>query len=121
MLHRPGVASLVAEQRAGEELHRFDLLEQNPQLLGRLEIRVGPLLRGCELPLDGVSLIAEAEIFGEKAVRKAARAPKKPSLGDLKDLEAGAFVVHQLHGVGRYRGLTKLPVRTGGRHPRRDA
>ncbi|MFO0574977.1 MAG: transcription-repair coupling factor [Polyangia bacterium] len=114
VLHRPGVATLAAEQRAGEELHRFDLLEQNPHLLGRLEIRVGPLLRGCELPLDGVSLVAEAEIFGEKAVRKAARAPKKPSLGDLKDLEAGAFVVHQLHGVGRYRGLTKLPVRTGG-------
>ena len=34
--------------------------------------------------------------------------------GDLKNLEVGAFVVHQLHGVGRYKGLTKLPIRTGG-------
>src|SRR5262249_17966576 len=113
-LHRPGVASLAAEQAQGEGLHRFDLLEQGPQQLGRLELRIGPLLRGVDLPLDRVSLFSESEIFGEKAARKAARAPKKPSLGDLKNLEVGAFVVHQLHGVGRYQGLTKLPVRTGG-------
>ncbi len=114
VLHRPGVASLAAEQAQGEGLHRFDLLEQSAQQLGRLELRIGPLLRGFDLPLDRVALFSEAEIFGEKAVRKASRAPKKPSLGDLKNLEVGAFIVHQLHGVGRYRGLTKLPIRTGG-------
>jgi transcription-repair coupling factor (superfamily II helicase) len=113
-LHRPGVASLAAEQAHGEGVHRFDLLEQGAQQAGRLELRIGPLLRGFDLPLDRVALFSEAEIFGEKAVRKASRAPKKPSLGDLKNLEVGAFVVHQLHGVGRYKGLTKLPVRTGG-------
>lgn len=114
LLHRPGVATLAAEQQHGEALHRFDLLEDNPALFGRIELRVGPLLRGCDLPLDRVALYCEAEIFGEKAVRKAARAPKKPSLGDLKNLEPGAFVVHQLHGVGRYKGLTKLPLTKGG-------
>ncbi|MBL9005017.1 MAG: transcription-repair coupling factor [Myxococcales bacterium] len=114
LLHRPGVATLAAEQQHGEVLHRFDLLEDNPALFGRIELRVGTLLRGCDLPLDRVALYCEAEIFGEKAVRKAARAPKKPSLGDLKNLEPGAFVVHQLHGVGRYKGLTKLPITKGG-------
>ena len=114
LLHRPGVATLAAEQQHGEALHRFDLLEDNAALFGRIELRVGPLLRGCDLPIDRVALYCEAEIFGERAVRKAARAPKKPSLGDLKNLEPGAFVVHQLHGVGRYKGLTKLPITTGG-------
>ena len=114
LLHRPGVATLAAEQQQGEALHRFDLLEDSPALFGRIELRVGPLLRGCDLPIDRVALYCEAEIFGEKAVRKAARAPKKPSLGDLKNLEPGAFVVHQLHGVGRYKGLTKLPITKGG-------
>ncbi len=114
VLHRPGVATLAAEQQQGTTLHRFDLLEDNPALFGRIELRVGPLLRGCDLPLDRVALYCEAEIFGEKAARKAARAPKKPSLGDLKNLEPGAFVVHQLHGVGRYKGLTKLPITKGG-------
>ena len=114
LLHRPGVATLVAEQSHGETLHRFDLLEENPALFGRIELRDGPLLRGCDLPLDRVALYCEAEIFGEKAARKAPRAPKKPSLGDLKNLEPGAYVVHQLHGVGRYKGLTKLPITKGG-------
>ncbi|MFO0621693.1 MAG: transcription-repair coupling factor [Polyangia bacterium] len=113
-LHRPGLSSLAVEQKSGEALHRFDLLDADPTLLGRLEIRVGTLLRGVDLPLDRVSIFSEAEIFGEKAVRKAGKASKKPSLGDLKNLEVGGYVVHPLHGVGRYRGLTKLPVRSGG-------
>src|SRR5439155_16122912 len=29
----------------------------------------------------------------------------------LKNLEPGAFVVHSLHGVGVYKGLTKLPLK----------
>ena len=113
-LHRPGLSSLAVEQKSGEALHRFDLLDADPTLLGRLEIRVGTLLRGVDLPLDRVSIFSEAEIFGEKAVRKSGKASKKPSLGDLKNLEVGGYVVHPLHGVGRYRGLTKLPVRSGG-------
>lgn len=114
LLHRPGLSSLAVEQKSGEALHRFDLLDADPTLLGRLEIRVGTLLRGVDLPLDRVSIFSEAEVFGEKAVRKAGKASKKPSLGDLKNLEVGGYVVHPLHGVGRYRGLTKLPVRSGG-------
>ncbi len=114
ILHRPGLSSLAVEQRSGETLHRFDLLDSDPTLLGRLEIRVGPLLRGVDLPLDRASIFSEAEIFGEKAIRKATKTSKKPSLGDLKNLEVGGYVVHPLHGVGRYRGLTKLPVRSGG-------
>jgi transcription-repair coupling factor (superfamily II helicase) len=114
LLHRPGLSSLAVEQKSGEALHHFDLLDSDPGLLGRLEIRVGPLLRGIDLPLDRVSLFSEAEIFGEKAVRRTQKTSKKPQLGDLKNLEVGGFVVHPLHGVGRYRGLTKLPVRTGG-------
>jgi transcription-repair coupling factor (superfamily II helicase) len=111
LLHRPGVASLAAEQAGGEALHRFDLLDgKHP---GRLEIRVGSLHRGFDLPLDGVSLYCEAEIFGEKAVRRASKSQRSKTggTGDFKDLEVGAFVVHQVHGVGIYRGLAKLPVR----------
>jgi len=114
LLHRPGVAALAAEQSSGEALHRFDLLDTDPIHFGRIELRVGPLLRGFDLPLDRVALYCEAEFFGEKAGRKASRAPKKPSLGDLKNLEPGAYVVHQLHGVGRYKGLAKLPIQKGG-------
>jgi len=79
-----------------------------------VEIVLGAIGRGFHLPLDGVALIAEAEIFGDKAAR---RLPRKTKGGlkqeGLKNLEPGAFVVHTLHGVGVYKGLTKLPLRAG--------
>lgn len=114
LLHRPGLSSLAVEQISGGALHRFELLDDDPQAFGKVEIRVGPLLRGVDLPLDRVSLFSESEIFGEKATRRTGKTNKRPSLGDLKHLDIGGFVVHPLHGVGRYRGLAKLPVRTGG-------
>ena len=40
---------------------------------------------------------------------KRARSALKPD--GLKNLQPGAFVVHTVHGVGIYKGLTKLPLR----------
>ncbi len=123
-LHRPGVAGLMAEQAHGG-VHIFDILDERTWAhgfessakakkgAGRLEIRSGPLHRGFDLPLDGVALYCESEIFGEKAARRSAKAPKKPSMGEFKDLEVGAYLIHKLHGVGIYKGLTKLPLKGG--------
>ena len=59
-------------------------------------------------------VISEQEIFGEKAARRAAKKPKRAFVeADFKHLEPGDFVVHKLHGVGIYKGLTKLPLRSG--------
>ncbi len=77
-----------------------------------VRIAVGTLHRGFHLPLDKTALVSEAEIFGDKVER---RAPKKTSASGqqaaLKNLEPGNFVVHKTHGVGVYRGLTKLPLK----------
>ncbi len=82
---------------------------------GSLEIVLGPLGHGFTLPADGVSVITEAEIFGEKATRRPAKERKLSAAAEasFKDLEIGAYVVHKLHGVGTYRGLSKLPVGKG--------
>jgi transcription-repair coupling factor (superfamily II helicase) len=81
---------------------------------GAVEIRLGPLGRGFRLASDGIAVITEAEIFGEKAARRPPKQKRMPDGAGFKDLELGAFVVHKLHGVGTYRGLTKLPVATRG-------
>ena len=79
---------------------------------GEVSIAVGSLGRGFHLPQDRTALVAESEIFGDKSVR---RAPKRASAGfqrdALKNLEPGNPVVHVKHGVGIYRGLTKLPLK----------
>ncbi len=108
-LYRPGIAGLVATKEAGEELHGFYLLEQTKQ--PGVEIRVGTLSYGFDLPLDRVSIYCESEIFGEKIVRQSTKTKKKTSLSDFQDLSIGSLIVHQTHGIGRYQGLVKLPLK----------
>ncbi len=75
-----------------------------------LQILVGPLARGFRLPADRLVLVSEEEIFGARAPREAHRS-RAPALGDLGEIAEGDAVVHDEHGVGRYRGLKKLDVR----------
>ena len=77
----------------------------------RFGIALGPLQEGLRLP-DGRSLIAEAQIFGRHAPASVGRRPRvrdpETILRDLTDLQPGTPVVHVLHGVGRYQGLSRL-------------
>ena len=75
-----------------------------------LFVMVGALSHGFRLPADRLVLIAEDEIFGKHQAREA-RTIKTPALGDLGEIAEGDAVVHDDHGVGRYRGLKKLQVR----------
>ncbi|HVR03193.1 MAG TPA: transcription-repair coupling factor, partial [Polyangia bacterium] len=78
-----------------------------------LAVLSGPLTRGFRLPADRLVLVAEEEIFGPRAHREppAAKATATPGLGDLGEIAEGDAVVHDEHGIGRYRGLKKLTVR----------
>jgi transcription-repair coupling factor (superfamily II helicase) len=73
-----------------------------------LGICVGPLALGIHLPAAGLSLVAEAQLFGERVRSRARRRARDPEavLRDLTDLNDGAPVVHLDHGIGRYRGLS---------------
>ena len=79
-----------------------------------LAVLTGSLARGFRLPADRLVLVAEEEIFGPRAHREVRAAPASlagPGLGDLGEIAEGDAVVHDEHGIGRYRGLKKLTVR----------
>ncbi len=65
-------------------------------------------------PEAGLALITEEQLFGERArtERRRKRAERDPEtlLRELKDLAEGAPVVHEEHGVGRYRGLQVMDL-----------
>lgn len=76
---------------------------------------------GFELPAERILLMSEAEFFG-RAVGVDARAPRRMAarrgtVVDPLQLQAGDFVVHETHGVGRFLELTQRTVSTGGRNP----
>jgi len=117
--HAERLESLLKGYGIVPHLHRVmqahNILDAGAQRVN-VEIVLGALGHGFELPLDGVAIISEQEIFGEKAARRAPKKPKRAFVeADFKRLQPGDFVVHKLHGVGIYKGLTKLPLRSGNK------
>ena len=81
----------------------------------RLFIIASPLQSGLTLAAAGFAIIAESQLFGERAKQSRRRKYKKTrdaesTIQSLADLHEGAAVVHEDHGVGRYRGLKTLSV-----------
>ena len=73
------------------------------------------------LPLDhgftapDVTLLTEQDMLGDRLVRRAKRRKSADAfLAELATLSPGDLVVHVDHGIGRYEGLTSIPV---GRSP----
>jgi transcription-repair coupling factor (superfamily II helicase) len=77
-------------------------------------IAVAGLERGTVLGEPRLALITETQLFGERAQQRRRRAAttRDPEglVRDLAELSIGAPVVHEDHGVGRYRGLQTLAV-----------
>ncbi len=77
------------------------------------DVVVGPIARGAILPGEGWVVVTEEEIFGGRVHRrreKKSRDAARPFLEDLRSLNAGDFIVHVEHGIGRYQGLVHRDV-----------
>ena len=105
MLHHYGIhASPVAGW--DEFLSRDD---------NRYFLTASALQNGMTLERAGIAVITENQMFGDRAVQQRRRKYRKTrdaesTIQSLADLEPGAPVVHEDHGVGRYRGLKTLTV-----------
>ncbi len=79
-----------------------------------LAITVAPLEQGVWLATEPpLAVITETQLFGERAMQQRRRRPRRDAdaiVRNLTDLNLGAPVVHEDHGVGRYIGLQKLEV-----------
>jgi len=78
---------------------------------GTLTVAVGTLSSGFSLTSESLVIVAEEEIFGERAKRR--EPPKKKLeafLTQLQDLAVGDHIVHAHHGIALHRGLKRLEV-----------
>jgi len=71
------------------------------------------------VPLDhgftarDVALLTEQDMLGDRLVRRRKRRKSQDAfLNELATLTPGDLVVHNDHGIGRYEGLTQIPVGT---------
>ncbi len=99
-----------------------DSAQRRDRLVGLLdayglacEVLVAPLGASFASRADGVAFVSTADVLGarrpapRRSAAKKARDALLGGVGDFSQLAPGDFLVHQLHGVGRYRGLVKLP------------
>ena len=80
----------------------------------RFAITVAPLEDGFALDDPRIAVLTERQLFPERATqahrrRRTGRAPEA-IIRDLGELTEGAPIVHEDHGVGRYRGLIAMDV-----------
>ncbi|OGS91886.1 MAG: transcription-repair coupling factor [Gallionellales bacterium GWA2_60_18] len=88
-------------------------------LVGRDKFMLGvaPLQNGFMLTGDKLAIVTETELYAQQPRTRAARAAKKSNvegmLRDLSELKPGDPVVHEQHGIARYRGLVNLDLGEG--------
>jgi transcription-repair coupling factor (superfamily II helicase) len=76
---------------------------------GAVALAVVPLDHGFTAP--AVAVVTEQDLLGDRLVRRAKRKKSADAfLSELATLSVGDLVVHRDHGIGRYEGLTSIPV-----------
>jgi len=74
-----------------------------------------PIERGARLLSPAIAIIAESQLFGERVAQRRRRGTGRDPeaiIRNLTELQEGAPVVHETHGIGRYRGLQTLDAGT---------
>lgn len=88
-------------------LTTYDTLE-----IGAINLVVGPLHNGFELPQHKFALYTDKELFNQvtKAIAKRQHLSNAERLKSYSELTIGDHVVHVSHGVGVYKGMETLDI-----------
>ena len=118
---------LVAADTAGRREALLEVLaagELKPAVVAGLDaflagqqtfaITVAALEDGFALEAPAIAVLTERQLFPERAgnPRRSRRSGREPEaiIRDLGELSEGSPIVHEDHGVGRYRGLVRMDV-----------
>ncbi len=110
-----GQRNLLYLGNAGRAERMQDVLRESgltPAPGAPLEVGVGALSRGFEMPALFLRVLADGDLFPEEVhVHPKGRARGVRSfLQDFRDLRPGDCVVHEEHGIGRFEGLQTIAV-----------
>ncbi|MBW6526648.1 transcription-repair coupling factor [Sphingomonas sp. RHCKR7] len=123
-LRRDGRKPVLASYSVGARERLRSLLEDHGLTGARLtetwQESLGAADRGVAMAVVGldhgftapdVAVLTEQDMLGDRLVRRAKRRKSADAfLAELATLSPGDLVVHSDHGIGRYVGLTQVPV-----------
>ncbi len=107
-------ARVVVYFQTEGEIERFRELI-NADALQDVDLVLGTLARGFCFPAANLVVLSAAELFGRfapHARRRLYHAERHRAQIDFSELNEGDLVVHLEHGVGRFLGLTRIPIAT---------
>jgi transcription-repair coupling factor (superfamily II helicase) len=111
-----GYRVVLAAEGAGSALRLHDVLSAEgvdahagDAAPGTVRLLTAPLERGVVLPGAQLALVAEADLTGRRRVHRRARGARRGA-DYYDDLEPGDYVVHYVHGVGRYLEMKALAM-----------
>ncbi len=87
--------------------------DENPAELSLKYVTVmpGSITRGFEYPLEGIAVVSDSEIFAaEKKKRRTRKDENAVKIRTADQLDVGDYVVHRVHGIGKYLGITRMTV-----------
>jgi len=100
-LRKEGFKVLVAAEGTGSKQRIEELLGEAG---APVEVVVAPLDRGVVLPTVKLALVAEADLTGRRRVHRRPRTARKGQ-DYYEGLAPDDYVVHRVHGIGRYFGM----------------
>lgn len=77
---------------------------------GTVMVTYGNIHRGFEYPLIGFVIITENDIFTSCTRKKQKKKYEGRSIAGFNELNVGDYVVHEMHGLGVYKGIEKITV-----------
>jgi transcription-repair coupling factor (superfamily II helicase) len=92
-------------------VEKIERLLKEFELAGALTITYGNLARGFVLDDLRITAYSEWDLFEPPTSTRVGGKRRKSEafISDLRDLKAGDYIVHVDHGVGRFRGLQRIP------------
>ena len=96
------------------EEHNIDaVFEENVKSLSSKYVTVlpGSITKGFEYPDEKIVVVSDKEIFAAEKKKRSVRRDKDTSkIKNINQLEVGDYVVHRIHGIGRYLGIVRMKV-----------
>lgn len=100
-----------ALQEKGFKADYYNSQDEAENTKGRIVVLKGSVNKGFEYSLINTVIISDREIFAsEKKKRKTKRPADTSKIRNPVDITPGDFVVHNVHGIGKYIGMKRIEV-----------
>ncbi|MGA1509166.1 MAG: transcription-repair coupling factor [Ilumatobacteraceae bacterium] len=104
LLGDAGLAFSVATDTSNRDVSNLDLSGSGGVVV------VAPLHRSFTVPTAKLAVVAEADITGRRRAHRKPGRRRATSTTVFEDLQPGNYVVHHVHGVGKYEGMVKRTI-----------